>query len=188
MPTKADSLPAADVHRPPQPGWKPWVYLASGLGFSARERALVLPELVGALERAGCNVFEPFADNNEGAKNAAEQPPGWAYRIGQADVDAVRRCDAVFCCANMNPPDEGAMVELGIAIGLRKTTFIFRDDFRTCCKTEDYPLNLMLFTGLPQEGWRDYMYTSLEEIADPSKALARFVAGEDVRPAALIGR
>ena len=44
----------------------------------------------------------------------------------------MRRCDAVFCCANDNPPDEGALVELGIAIGLRKATFIYRDDFRTC--------------------------------------------------------
>ena len=42
------------------------------------------------------------------------------------------------------------MVELGIAIGLRKATFLFRDDFRTCTKTEDYPLNLMLFSGLPR--------------------------------------
>ena len=85
-----------------------WVYLASGLGFSAQERALVLPGLVRALERAGCNVFEPFTDNAEGAKTATKQPPGWAYRIGQADVDAVRRCDAVFCCANMNPPCDQA--------------------------------------------------------------------------------
>ena len=79
------------------------------------------------------------------------------------------------------------MVELGIAIGLRKPTFLYRDDFRTCTKTEDYPLNLMCFVGLPQDGWRDYFYASLAELADPKKALARWVAGEDVRPAALRG-
>ena len=73
--SKMDSLPPADVVRAPEPGWRPWVYLASGLGFSARERALVLPELVAALEAAGLNVFEPFADNNEGAKSAATQAP-----------------------------------------------------------------------------------------------------------------
>ena len=185
--SKMDSLPPADVARAPEPGWRPWVYLASGLGFSARERALVLPELVAALEAAGLNVFEPFADNNEGAKSAATQAPGWAHRIGQADVEGVRRCDAVVCCCNGNPPDEGAMVELGIAIGLRKPTFLYRDDFRTCTKTEDYPLNLMCFVGLPQDAWRDYFYASLAELADPKKALARWVAGEDVRPAALRG-
>ena len=32
----------------------------------------------------------------------------------------------------------------------------------------------MLFTGLPEEGWRDYFYTSIEEIASPEKALARW--------------
>jgi hypothetical protein len=75
-----------------------------------------------------------------------------------------------------------------VAIGLRKATFIYRDDFRTCTKTEDYPLNLMVFTGLPQEGWREnFYYSSLDEIADPKKAFARWVAGEDVRPPALIG-
>ena len=185
--SKMDSLPPADVVRAPEPGWRPWVYLASGLGFSARERALVLPELVAALEAAGLNVFEPFADNNEGAKSAATQAPGWAHRIGQADVEGVRRCDAVVCCCNGNPPDEGAMVELGIAIGLRKPTFLYRDDFRTCTKTEDYPLNLMCFVGLPQDAWRDYFYASPAELADPKKALARWVAGEDVRSAALRG-
>ena len=69
------------------------VYLASGLGFSAQQRALVLPELVRALEAVGAEVFEPFVDNEEGAKTQDEQPPGWAYRIGQADIQAVRDCD-----------------------------------------------------------------------------------------------
>lgn len=185
---KMSQLPPEEAQpRAPQTGWQPCVYLASGLGFSARERALVLPELVAAIEAAGAKVFEPFTDNKEGAKSADEQGAGWAYRIGQADCEAVRRCDAVFCCANMNPPDEGAMVELGMAIGLRKPTFLYRDDFRTCCKTEDYPLNLMLFTGMPQEGWKDYYYTSPEEICAPAKAFARWVKGEDVRPPALIG-
>ena len=195
-------LPAPDAHRAPAPGWRPWVYLASGMGFSARERELVLPGLVAALEAAGANVFEPFTDNEEGAKTAAEQAPGWAYRIGQADMDAVRRCDAVFCVCNGNPPDEGAMVELGAAIALRKATFLFRDDFRTCTATEAYPLNLMLFAGLPPGehgvgagagagagglGWRDYYYSATEEIGDPAKAFKRWVGGEDVRPPALLG-
>ena len=74
------------------------------------------------------------------------------------------------------------MVELGIAIGLRKPTFVYRDDFRTCTATEEYPLNLMLFSGMPASTWRDYFYTSLEDIASPDKAFARWVSGEDVRP------
>ena len=69
------------------------------------------------------------------------------------------------------------MVELGAAIALEKKTFLFRDDFRRCTDSEDYPLNLMLFTGLPEDGWRDYFYTSLAELTAPDKALARWLAG-----------
>ena len=109
-------------------------------------------------------------------ERSIEQRPGWAYRIGQDDIDAVRECDAIFCCANGNPPDEGAMVELGVAIALGKKTFIFRDDFRPCSGAEDYPLNIMLFTGMPVDSWRDYYYTSTQEIGDPSKAFAQWIA------------
>ena len=35
-------------------------------------------------------------------------------------------------------------------------------------------IGLMLFTGLPKEGWEDYFYTSVEEITSPEKALARW--------------
>ena len=68
------------------------------------------------------------------------------------------------------------MVELGMAIALGKPTFLFRDDFRRATDSEEYPLNLMLFTGMPEEGWRDYYYASVEEITDPDKALARWAS------------
>ena len=55
--------------------------------------------------------------------------------------------------------------------------FLFRDDFRRCTDSEGYPLNLMLFTGLPETGWEASWYASIEEIADPGKALARWLGG-----------
>ena len=58
------------------------------------------------------------------------------------------------------------MVELGMAIAWEKPVFLFRDDFRSCTDSEVYPLNLMLFTGLPEMGWEAYWYGSVEEIAD----------------------
>ena len=61
------------------------IYLASGLGFSDRQRALVLPELVSALTSLGLDVHEPFEDTGEGAKMAHSQERGWAYRVGQSD-------------------------------------------------------------------------------------------------------
>ena len=149
---------------------KKTIYLASPYGFSAQQKAALLPQLVAALEALGLEVWEPFARNNQEAFLAA----GWAYRIGRKDLRDVVESDAIFAVVNGVPPDEGVMVELGAAIALGKPTFLFRDDFRRVAECEEYPLNLMLFTGLPEEGWRDYFYTSIEEIASPEKALARW--------------
>ena len=67
------------------------------------------------------------------------------------------------------------MVELGLAIAWEKPVFLFRDDFRRCTDSDTYPLNLMLFTGLPETDWQAYWYGSIEEIIDPGKALARWL-------------
>ena len=143
------------------------IYLANPYGFSAQQKATLLPPLVAALEGLGLEVWEPFARNNQQDFTAR----GWAYRIGQADVRDVVDADAIFAVVNGVPPDEGVMVELGIAIALGKPTFLFRDDLRRATDSEHYPLNLMLFTGLPPEGWRDFWYESVEELAHPEKAL-----------------
>jgi nucleoside 2-deoxyribosyltransferase len=150
------------------------IYLASPYGFSCQQRTLLLPKFVETLTELGLMVHEPFAKNQQ-IKFAAEK--GWAYEIGQRDLREVCRCDAIFAIVNGAPPDEGVMVELGAAIALGKKTFLFRDDFRRSADCEDYPLNLMLFTGLPRVGWRDYYYTSLEEIPSPEKALVRWLRG-----------
>ena len=67
------------------------------------------------------------------------------------------------------------MVELGFAIALNKPTFLFRDDFRKCTDSDDYPLNLMIFIGIPYDSWNDYYYRSLDEIESESKALYRWL-------------
>ena len=149
------------------------VYLANPCGFSRQQKALLLPPIVAALESLGLEVWEPFARNNQ----VDFSDKGWAWRVGQADLRDARECDALFAIVNGVPPDEGVMVELGIAIALGKPTFLFRDDFRRAADSEEYPLNLMLFAGLPAEGWVDWYYTSVEEIDDPGKALARWASG-----------
>ena len=150
------------------------IYLANPYGFSAQQRALLLPQLVEELDDMGLEVWEPFERNNQ--EDTAQA--GWAYRIGQADFRDVRESDAIFAVVNGVPPDEGVMVELGMAIALGKPTFLFRDDFRRVTDSEEYPLNLMLFTGIPEQGWRDYYYTSVAEIASQDKALARWARRE----------
>ena len=150
---------------------KKTLYLANPYGFSAQQRGGPLHELVRALESMGADVWEPFARNNQIDRASA----GWAYRIGQADLRDVREADGLFAVVNGCPPDEGVMVELGLAIAWEKPVFLFRDDFRRCTDSEVYPLNLMLFTGLPAAGWEAAWYGSIEEIADPAKALARWL-------------
>ena len=146
------------------------IYLASPYGFSAQWKRLLLPEFIRALENLGLEVWEPFARN--GQVNLAE--PGWAYRVAQRDLQDVRDAEALFAIVHGTPPDEGVMVELGAAIALGKPTFLFRDDFRRCTDSEEYPLNLMLFAGLPEVEWSQYVYSDLSEISDPQKALARW--------------
>ncbi len=148
------------------------IYLANPYGFSEQQRSLLLPPIVAALEELGLEVWEPFARNNQ-VDFSQER---WAYEVGQKDYSDVVECDAIFAVVNGVPPDEGVMVELGMAIALKKRTFLFRDDFRRASDSGYYPLNLMLFTGLPETGWQDYYYTSVSEITSPDKALARWAS------------
>jgi nucleoside 2-deoxyribosyltransferase len=151
------------------------LYLASPYGFSAQQKALLLPPLVATLENLGAEVWEPFARNNQ----VDFSQTGWAYQVAQADAEDVRRCDGIFAVVNGTPPDEGVMVELGMAIALGKAIFLFRDDFRRCTDSEAYPLNLMLFAGLPETQWQRYYYESVAEIGNPEKALVDWLEGWD---------
>ena len=150
------------------------LYLANPYGFSAQQAEGPLADLVDALEDLGAEVWEPFTRTNETDPTS----PGWAYRIGQANLQDVRDADGVFAVVNGCPPDEGVMVELGLAFAWEKPVFLFRDDFRRCTDSEAYPLNLMTFIGLPETGWEAYWYAAVEELADPGKALAPWLRGE----------
>ena len=148
------------------------IYLANPYGFSAQQKETLLPPIIAALESLGLEVWEPFARNNQ----VSFQQAGWAYRVGQQDYADVVAADGIFAVVNGVPPDEGVMIELGMAIALGKPTFLFRDDFRRATDSEEYPLNLMLFTGMPEQKWQDYYYTSVDEITERAKALARWAA------------
>ncbi len=150
---------------------KKTIYLASPYGFSKQWNAKLLPEFVSALESLGAEVWEPFQRNNQ----VDFSQPGWAHKVAIADLQDVKDSDAIFAIVNGTPPDEGVMVELGVAIALNKPTFLFRDDFRRCSDSEDYPLNLMLFAGLPASNWENSFYTSIKEIKSPNKALVSWL-------------
>lgn len=142
------------------------IYLANPYGFSVQQKERLLPPFIKALSSLGLEVWEPFARNSQlGVEDGG-------YAIGQADKNDVIDADGFFGIVNGVPPDEGVMVELGIAIALKKPIFLFRDDFRTATDTGHYPLNLMLFAGWPQTGWKDYYYDRIEDICDPTRTLA----------------
>ena len=149
------------------------IYLASPYGFSEQWKRLLLPEFIVALEALGLEVWEPFARN--GQVDLAR--PGWAHEVARRDLQDVREADALLAIVNGTPPDEGVMVELGVAIALGKPTFLFRDDFRRCSDSEQYPLNLMVFAGLPAEGWQNFLFDSIGSLSDPTKALALWARG-----------
>ena len=147
------------------------VYLANPFGFSQQQHG-PLNELVAKLKSLGLEVLEPFERNNQIDKNAN----GWAYSVGQADVSDIRIADGIVAVLNGCPPEEGVVFELGLATAWDKAIFLFRDDSRTSNVCENYPLNLMLFTGLPKVGWERHWYTSLNELSDPNKALMAWIS------------
>ena len=108
---------------------KKTIYLANPYGFSEQLRETVLPALVKALEAVGLEVWEPFERNNQDTVSS-----DWAYRIGQKDKQDVFDADAIFAVVNGVPPDEGVMIELGIAIALGQAHFPISGRFSTCCR------------------------------------------------------
>jgi len=153
---------------------RPVIYLANNCGFSALQKE-GLNSIEFALSELGFEVWEPFRRAGQ-VKDVTGDDPSWPYEIAQKDVQDVRDADAVFAVVNGCPPDEGVCIELGLAMALGKPYFLFRDDFRKSSDSPMYPLNLMLFAGLPLHEWKYYFYTSVKEIFDPNRPLARLVA------------
>ena len=147
------------------------LYLASPYGFSDHWRLKLLPEFITKLQSMGANVWEPFDRNSD----VDSSIPGWASKLACRNFRDLRESDAIFAIVNGSPPDEGVMIELGIAIALGKPTFLFRDDFRKCTDSDEYPLNLMVFLGLPYDSWNDYYYCSLDEIDSKNKAIYKWL-------------
>ena len=147
------------------------LYLASPYGFSEHCRSKLLPEFITKLESMGANVWEPFSRNS----NVDISSSGWAHRVANSNLNDLRQADGLFCIVNGAPPDEGVMVELGIAIALGKPIFLFRDDFRKCTDSDEYPLNLMIFLGIPSDSWNDYYYSSFDEIDCNKKAIYKWL-------------
>jgi len=140
------------------------LYLANPYGFSKQTKTL-LHEFIEIFNDLNVEVFEPF----ERSKPLTQQESEWAYDVARSNFHDLKECDCIFAIVNGNPPDEGVMIELGIAIALKNEIFLFRDDFRNCSDSDQYPLNLMLFLGLPKDDWEKYYFESLQDIKSNKK-------------------
>ena len=143
------------------------LYLANPYGFSKQTKSL-LNEFIDIFNDLNIEVYEPF----ERTKQIIQKKDNWAYNLAESNFHDLKKCDCIFAIVNGTPPDEGVMIELGIAIALKKKIFLFRDDFRNCSDSNQYPLNLMLFLGLPKDNWEKYYFESLQDIKSNKK---RFV-------------
>ena len=141
------------------------LYLANPYGFSNQKKKLLL-EFIEIFNELDIEVYEPF----ERSKNLNKKEEYWAFNLAKANYKELIRSDCIFAIVNGTPPDEGVMIELGIAIALKKEIFLFRDDFRNCSDSDQYPLNLMIFLGLPEDSWQKYYFESLEEITSKKKS------------------
>ena len=146
------------------------LYLANPYGFSKQTKK-ILNEFINIFSELNTEVYEPF----ERTKNIIKKEGEWAYDLARSNLNDLQNCDGIFAIVNGTPPDEGVMIELGIAIALRKKIFLFRDDFRNCSDTNQYPLNLMLFLGLPKENWKKYYFESLQDIKSNKKGFLEWV-------------
>ena len=140
------------------------LYLANPYGFSKQTKSL-LCEFIKVFNQLNIEVYEPF----ERTKHLINENSNWALDLAKSNFEDLNKSDCIFAIVNGNPPDEGVMIELGIAIALKKKIFLFRDDFRNCSDSNEYPLNLMLFLGLPKNDWRKYYLESIEDITNKKK-------------------
>ena len=145
------------------------LYLANPYGFSKQSKNL-LKEFIDIFSNFNLEILEPF----DRTKHFNNQKGNWAFDLAKSNYDDLKNCDGIFAIVNGNPPDEGVMIELGIAIALKKKIFLFRDDFRNCSDSNKYPLNLMLFLGLPRDNWKKFYFESLQDIKSNDKGFVEW--------------
>ena len=86
------------------------LYLANPYGFSKQTKTL-LNEFIEIFNDLNVEVFEPF----ERTKPLTQQESQWADEVAISNFHDLKKCDCIFAIVNGTPPDEGVMIELGIA-------------------------------------------------------------------------
>lgn len=160
----AEGTPATAANVPPrQFPRRRRLYLSHPFGYAESDR-YGLDRIRAELESLGADVWEPSAEC-EGLSTRAAM---------ERRLSGVRECDGLFAVVNGSPPDPNVMVEVGMAFAGGKAVFLFRDDYRKCADTDDLPLNLMAFAGLPKD-WKGHWYGGVADLGDGKKELAQWL-------------
>lgn len=124
------------------------IYCAGPL-FNSKERE-EMQEIANILEAKDFEVFLPHRDGFEFAnlstaiKEFIESKKATNLLLQKAiftlDVYQVLSSDGLILNMNGRVPDEGAMVEAGIAWNAGKTIVIYKNDYRSLLNGEDNPL------------------------------------------------
>lgn len=152
----------------------PTLYIANGIGFGQKSRETWLRDVVSTVRTMGFDVIEPFNDNNE-VSLAQDRTVSQELEIARLDAKGVRDSDGVLCIISSPIPDEGSMIEVGMAMAWNKPVFYLNDDFRFEPNGRVLPMNLMLFTNTTANTWQEYYYTSLSSLSDPKKAMCKLL-------------
>ena len=86
------------------------LYLANPYGFSKQTKTL-LHAFIEIFNDLNVEVFEPF----QRGEPLIQQESEWAYDVARSNFHDLKKCDCIFAIVNGTPPDEGVMIELGIA-------------------------------------------------------------------------
>ena len=90
--------------------------------------------------------------------------------VGQHALRDVRDADGFFGMVSGCPPDEGVMLEPGMAIAWQNLLFLFRDAFRRTTASDFCPSNLTVCASLRMVGRGRHRYASVADFTDPDQA------------------
>ena len=126
------------------------LYLANPYGFSKQTKTL-LNEFIKIFNDLYVEVFEPF----ERAKRLTQHESEWAYEVARSNFLDLKECDCIFAIVNGNPPDEGVMIELGIAIALNK---IYSSTLKDIFKLKTFTCIITVYLANFQPTQQIYFY------------------------------
>ena len=121
------------------------LYLANPYGFSKQIKSL-LQEFTNIFKDLNIDVYEPF----ERTKYMMQKEGDWAYDLAKSNFYDLKKCDGIFAIVNGTPPDEGVMIELGIAIALKKKSFYLEMILGTALIAINTHLILCYFLVFPE--------------------------------------